>query len=103
LTPPIPLALDPPRHPEAWRVVVEDPGLAAGIRMESAAARTRLRVLVREDGTVGDVRIVAASGRPDLDAAAATAARSWRFQPARRDGVAIASTVLIWVSFVVGP
>jgi TonB family protein len=103
LTPPVPIVLDPPRHPDAWRIVVETPGLAAGARPVADAARVRLRVLVRDDGTVGDVTIAVSSGRPDLDAAAAGAARGWRFQPARRDGVAIASAVLIWVAFVMAP
>jgi TonB family protein len=103
LTPPVPVVLDPPKHPDAWRIVVETPGLAAGARPVADAARVRLRVLVRDDGTVGDVTIAVSSGRPDLDAAAAAAARGWRFQPARRDGVAIASAVLIWVAFVMAP
>jgi protein TonB len=103
LTPPVPVVLDPPKHPDAWRIVVETPGLAAGARPAADAARVRLRVLVRDDGTVGDVTIAVSSGRPDLDAAAAAAARGWRFQPARRDGAAIASAVLVWVAFVMAP
>lgn len=75
----------------------------AGVRPASAAARVRLRVLVRENGTVGEVTVAVSSGRPDLDAAAMEAARSWRFQPARRDGVAITSAALIWVAFVTTP
>ncbi len=103
LTPPVPVALDPPPHPGVWHVVVETPGLVAEAQPAQASARVRLRLLVREDGSVGRVEVAVSSGRPELDGAAAAAARSWRFLPARRDGSAIASTVLIWVSFVVGP
>lgn len=103
ITPPVPVALDPPPHPGVWHVVVETPGLVAEAQPAQASARVRLRLLVREDGSVGRVEVAVSSGRPELDGAAATAARSWRFLPARRDGSAIASTVLIWVSFVVGP
>jgi TonB family protein len=84
-------------------MVVEGPGLVAGARPEQASARVRLRLFVREDGSVGRVDIVVSSGRPELDDAAESAAHGWRFAPARRDGTPIASTVLIWVSFVVGP
>lgn len=103
LTPPVPVTLDPPRHPDAWRVVVESPGLTAEVRPEGLTARVRLRLRLRDDGAVEHVEIAVSSGRPELDAAAAAAARTWRFLPARRDGVAIASAVLIWVAFVIGP
>ncbi len=103
ITPPVPIALAPPPHPPAWHMVVDGPGLVAEARPEQISARVRLRLLVREDGRVGQVDIVISSGRPELDAAAGSAARAWRFAPARRDGHPIASTVLIWVSFVVGP
>ncbi len=83
--------------------MVETPGLVAEAQPAQTSARVRLRLLVREDGSVGRVEIAVSSGHPELDGAAAAAARSWRFLPARRDGSPIASTVLIWVSFVVGP
>lgn len=103
VTPPVPVALHPPHHPDAWRVVVEAPGLAAEARPEQFSARVRLRLLVREDGAVGRVEIAVPSGRSELDAAAAAAAAGWRFLPARRDGAPIASVVLIWIAFVSAP
>ncbi len=103
LVPPVPISLPPPRHPLPYRMVVDAPGLAGISRLEAVEARVRLRLLVREDGSVGRVEIAVSSGRPELDGAAAAAARSWQFLPAHRDGNAIDSTVLIWVSFVVGP
>lgn len=103
LSPPVPISLPPPAHPDAWRVIVEAPGLAAEARAERLAARVRLRLLVREDGTVGRVEVAVPSGRPEMDAAAAAAAAGWRFLPARRDGAPITSIVLVWVAFVVAP
>ncbi len=103
LTAPVPISLDPPRHPMAWRVIVEPPGLVAEARREHITARVRLRLLVRADGTVGAVEVAASSGRADLDAAAAASARAWRFAPARRDGEPVESRVLIWVAFVLEP
>jgi TonB family protein len=103
LTAPVPVSVEPPKHPGAFRVVVEVPGLSAGVRIEAASARVRLRLHLRSDGGVEDVSIAVPSGYPDLDGIAAQAARSWRFLPARRDGAAITSVVLIWVAFVMGP
>lgn len=83
--------------------MVESPGLTASARIEGVTARVRLRLHLRDDGTVERVQIAVSSRRPDLDSAAAEAALSWRFLPARRDGAPIASSVLIWVAFVGGP
>jgi TonB family protein len=99
ITPPVPVDLAPPRHPGPYRMVVEAPGVVASARAEATDAAVRLRLVVRADGTVGAVAIVVSSGHADLDAAAREAARAWRFLPARRDGVAIDSVVLIWVRF----
>lgn len=96
---PVPVALPPPAHPDGGRVVVAGPGLVAAAHLEPSAARVRLRILVQEDGTVGRVEVAVSSGRADLDSAAAGAAQTWRFRPARRDGVPIDSQVLIWVVF----
>jgi protein TonB len=54
--------------------------------------------VVRQDGTVGDVRI-ASSLDPELDEQALIAARQWRFEPARRDGKPIAVVVTISMGF----
>jgi protein TonB len=103
LTAPIPVAIDPPRHPDAWQVIVEGPGMVAAARPNAISARVRLRLHLRDDGSVALVTIVTSSGRSDLDAAATGAARAWRFLPARRDGVPIESRVLIWVAYVLEP
>ncbi|MFO0931567.1 MAG: TonB family protein [Planctomycetota bacterium] len=59
-----------------------------------------LRIEVDEVGAVRAVAVAASSGHPSLDAAAVDAARGWRFTPARRGGVPVASAVLRRVRFV---
>ncbi|MDR7554012.1 MAG: TonB family protein [Armatimonadota bacterium] len=98
----MPVDLTPPRHPGPYRIVVDPPGVVASARALAADARVRLRLVVRADGTVGAAAVAVSSGHAALDAAALDAARAWRFLPARRDGVAIDSVVLLWVLFV-GP
>lgn len=60
-----------------------------------------LRVQVREDGTVETVELARSSGFSVLDdSAARTVRESWRFVPARIDGVPIASWVEVPIRFV---
>ena len=59
-----------------------------------------LDVLVAADGRARDVRIERSSGFPLLDdAAVATVRRSWRFIPAKRDGVSVESRVTVPIRF----
>jgi periplasmic protein TonB len=60
-----------------------------------------LRVRVQQDGSVAAVELVRSSGSALLDEAATRTVRdSWRFIPARLDGVAIESWVEIPIKFV---
>jgi protein TonB len=61
-----------------------------------------LRIHVDETGAVRDVELVRSSGAVRLDRAAAEGVRSWRFQPARRDGAPIATSVLHQITFKLG-
>ena len=59
-----------------------------------------LEVLVRPDGSPGEVRVQSSSGSPLLDASALdTVRKSWRFIPARRGNVPIESRVTFPVRF----
>lgn len=58
-----------------------------------------LRVDVGADGTPTDVQVVERSGSRELDRAAQRAVRGWTFQPAMRDGKAVASSVQVPVEF----
>lgn len=57
---------------------------------------------VRADGSVAETRIERSSGNDALDHAALEVVRDWTFQPARQDGQAIDSTVLVPVQFSLG-
>ena len=54
---------------------------------------------VDAQGTPIDVRVVERSGERDLDRAAVNAVRQWRFEPAIRNGKAIATSVKVPVDF----
>ena len=58
-----------------------------------------LNLQIGADGRVSDVSIANSSGYPSLDNAALQSARHWRFTPARRNGVAVASTIVQPVRF----
>lgn len=59
----------------------------------------RLRVLVRADGTAGDVQVAVSSGHPMLDEAAKSAVRTWRFNPATRNGKPIDKAFQVPITF----
>jgi protein TonB len=57
-----------------------------------------LEIVVRADGSVGDVRIVNGLGA-GLDRRAVDAVRQWRFSPARRFGTPVDVMVEVAVEF----
>lgn len=66
---------------------------------EGRSGTVLLEVTVETDGAVSMVRVHASSGSADLDAAALSALRAWRFHPATEDGVAIRSRLVQPVEF----
>lgn len=58
-----------------------------------------LRVLVKADGTAGNVEIRTSSGYPLLDESARTTVQTWRFNPATADGKPIAEWYQLAVPF----
>jgi protein TonB len=58
-----------------------------------------LQVLVKADGTAGEVKLKSSSGHPLLDKAAMSAVQSWRFNPATSDGKPIAEWYLVPIPF----
>jgi protein TonB len=58
-----------------------------------------LRVLVKADGTAGQIEIKSSSGHPLLDESAKAAVRAWRFNPATSDGKPVADWFLIPIPF----
>jgi protein TonB len=84
-----------------------DPSPLARVQPDYPAAALRAReegtVLVRADvdaqGNPTNVGIAKRSGSRDLDRAAMAAVRKWKFEPAMKDGKAVASTVQVPVDF----
>jgi TonB family protein len=58
----------------------------------------RMEAVVRADGLVGQVRVIE-SLDPGLDAEAVRTLRQWRFEPGRKDGVAVPVLVQIDMTF----
>jgi protein TonB len=65
--------------------------------------RVQLKVRVSAQGKALQVDIISSSHSRRLDEAARLAVADWHFLPARQDGVAIESTLLVPVSFVLSP
>lgn len=68
-------------------------------RQEGIQGTTELKVLVRANGSVGQVLVAKSAGHFDLDRAAVEAVKTWRFAPARRGREAVAIWVIIPVQF----
>jgi TonB family protein len=64
-------------------------GIAGSVRME---------VVVREDGSVGDVDVLSSLDR-GMDAEATAAVRQWRFQPGTKDGLPVPVIVSVEMTF----
>ncbi|MDR9500526.1 MAG: energy transducer TonB [Desulfurivibrionaceae bacterium] len=62
--------------------------------------RVLLEVVVLADGTVESLALHTSSGYTLLDKSAVFAVQAWRFRPARREGVAVASRVLVPIHFI---
>ncbi len=58
-----------------------------------------LTVLVKSDGSAGDVEVKSSTGFPRLDRAAMEAVRSWHFNPATIDGKPIDKTYEVPITF----
>ena len=58
-----------------------------------------LELVVRSDGTTSNVRVVRSLDRGGLDEEAIRAARQWRFEPGRLNGIAVDVIVTLQVDF----
>jgi TonB family protein len=90
--------------PNAQGIVPPKPIKQASPKYTSEAMRAKIQgdvdveIIVQKDGTVGDVRVTK-SLDPDLDEAAITAARQWRFQPATKNGEPVEYTCTLSLEF----
>jgi protein TonB len=85
--------ITPPRLLQEVKPTYTDTARRAGITGEVV-----LEVVIRRDGTVGDVRVKRGLDR-GLDERAVDAVRRWRFAPAVRQGVAVDILVEVSVEF----
>ena len=63
-----------------------EPSYPESLRQQRIEGRVAVRMLVLEDGSVGDADVVSSSGYGEMDAAALDAVRQWQFVPARHEG-----------------
>jgi protein TonB len=76
------------------------PTYPAAARRRQQQGTVTVRVLVGADGSVERAEVAESSGFDALDDAALETVRSrWRFVPARRDGLAVESWVLVPIRF----
>jgi TonB family protein len=85
--------IEPPRLVREVRADYTEDARRRGIEGEVI-----LEIIVRRDGTVGDIRILKRLGA-GLDDRATDAVRQWRFQPARRAGAPVDVIVEVAVEF----
>lgn len=89
-------------HPALYRTAYlhnPEPPYPDRSRELGEQGRVVLRVLVSAEGRASQIDIVDGSHSRRLDEAARTAVADWRFVPARQDGTAIASRILVPISF----
>ena len=63
-----------------------EPSYPETLRQQRIEGRVAVRMLVLEDGSVGDANVVSSSGYGEMDEAALDAVRQWQFVPARQEG-----------------
>jgi protein TonB len=74
------------------------PDYSEEARRQSVEGDVLLEIVVRRDGSVGDVRVLQGLGH-GLDERAVQAVRQWRFSPAHRRGTAVDVIVEVAVEF----
>ena len=85
--------IDPPRLLREVKAVYTEDG-----RRRSITGNVLLEIVVRRDGSVGDVSVLRGLGA-GLDQRAVEAVRQWRFSPARRLGTPVDVIVEVAVEF----
>lgn len=75
-----------------------DPKYSKEARKAKYEATSVLWVIVKEDGTPGDIRVKTPAGK-GLDEKAIEAVRKWRFKPAMKDGKPVAVQINIEINF----
>lgn len=93
------VALAPGEQPIPLKGQMPSPQYPADALRRGESGTVMVRVEVDTSGMPAGVALVKRSGSRDLDRAAMEAVREWRFQPAQRNGKAIASSLVIPIDF----
>lgn len=82
------------------RIAYVPPVYPPNLRLMGVRGRVVISLSVRDDGTVGDARVVNAepAGR-GFEEAARDAVKRWRYKPATRDGAPVAADVQVSIEF----
>ncbi|MGD0143097.1 MAG: energy transducer TonB [Rhizomicrobium sp.] len=90
--------IQPPSPSNAHTATPEDyPPLSVAL---AEHGRVMIGMLVREDGTVGDVKVLQSSGFPRLDEASVDiATQRWRYSPAVKEGKPVECRLQAYVSW----
>lgn len=75
------------------------PSYPAKARSRNVEGSVTLAVLVREDGAVGDVRVLSSEPQGVFEQSAMAAVRAWRFEPAMYQGEPVALRLQIVMPF----
>lgn len=94
-----PVALAPGEQPVPIKGQTPPPRYPAAALRRGESGTVLVRVEVDTAGMPAGVALVQRSGSRDLDRAAMEAVRGWRFQPAQRNGQAIAASLVIPIDF----
>ena len=94
-----PIALAPGEQPVPLKEQSPPPRYPGAALRRGESGTVLVRVEVDTAGMPAGVALVQRSGSRDLDRAAMEAVRGWRFQPAQRNGRAIAASLVIPIDF----
>lgn len=94
-----PVTLAPGEQPVPLKGQTPPPGYPSAALRRGESGTVLVRVEVDTAGMPAGVALVQRSGSRDLDRAAMEAVRGWRFQPAQRNGQAIAASLVIPIDF----
>ncbi len=98
---PVPTPRPAPVFVEATPTQTPQPIVPDALRSDALDKTAVVEIRVGATGAPELVTVTTSAGNSDLDALALDAARKWRFKPATRDGVPIASVVRLHIEFQV--
>lgn len=75
------------------------PAYPPEVACADVGGRVLIRLTVGTDGRAAGVEMLESSGQPALDASALEAVKTWRFEPATRDGQPAATQINVPVTF----